>query len=72
MRQRETPPELLPPREPRLEPHLLFNAQELIVLRQPLAACHRADLDLPGPGGHGQVGEVLSSVSPLRAEITVR
>src|SRR5205085_109220 len=35
---------------------LLFDAQELVVLGQPVAAGQGAGLDLPAVDGHGQVG----------------
>src|SRR5262249_10094542 len=34
-----------------------FDAQELIVLRDPIRAARRTGLDLPGVRGHGQVGD---------------
>jgi len=51
---------------------LFLDPQQLIVLRQPFAAGHGADLDLARAGGDREIGDVVSSVSPLRAEITGR
>src|SRR4029077_20329446 len=39
----------------RIRPHLFLDPQELIVLRQPLAARDGADLDLAAAAGHRQV-----------------
>src|ERR1035441_9300054 len=37
--------------------HLLFDAQQLVVLRDAVGAAGRSGLDLAGVGGHGEVGD---------------
>src|SRR5262249_25647551 len=52
-----------PRHRPKLRPiagralQVFFDAQELIVLRDPVRAARRTGLDLPGVRGHGQVGD---------------
>ena len=50
---------------------LLLDAQQLVVLGDAVAARRRAGLDLAAVGGDGEVGDVASSVSPLRWVITL-
>src|SRR3989475_9065933 len=45
------------PRPRRGVTQLFLDAQELVVLRGPLAARDRAGLDLAGVDGHGEVGD---------------
>ena len=45
---------------------VLFDAQELVVLRHALGASGSTGLDLAGVGGNREVRMVVSSVSPER------
>src|SRR4029079_12041318 len=38
-------------------PELLFDAEELVVLRDPVRTTGRPGLDLPCPGGDGEIGD---------------
>jgi hypothetical protein len=44
----------------------LLDAEELVVLRDAVAAAHGAGLDLAAVRGDGDVGDGASSVSPER------
>ncbi len=49
---------------------LFFDAQQLVVLRDPFAARGRAGLDLTAVRRDREIGDDVSSVSPLRCDIT--
>jgi len=53
-----------------LRAQLLFDAQELIVLRGPVGAGERSGLDLPAIGGDREIGDGCILVSPERCDIT--
>jgi hypothetical protein len=48
----------------------LLDADELVVLGQPVRPRQRARLDLPAVRGHGEVGDGRVLVSPERCDIT--
>ena len=47
----------VPSRERRSRPEVFLDPEQAVVLGQPLGAGDRADLDLAGGGGHGEVGD---------------